>query len=159
VIDAALDGKGPRTPEDPNVSSQAEWRLAMGDPNGGLSLSTLGMLERPARIQSQRALRDLEVLYLGLGALPQGDALRQTALGYLGFEPSSVHGGAFTVANGWVTHSLYGSSLAPRALDIPVEGSPVTRLIQGLETLEMALGVQGEKESRGLHVNINWERR
>jgi hypothetical protein len=159
LIDAVLDGKGPRTPEDPNVSSQTEWRLSMGDPNGGLALSAMGLLEHPARVQSQRAQRDLTVLYRGLGALPQGSELRQTALGYLGFEPSSVHGGEFTVADGWVTHSLYGNPLIPRALAIPVKESPATRLIQGLKTLEMALGFQGEKESRGLRVNIGWDRR
>ena len=61
--------------------------------------------------------------------------------------------------NGWITHSLYGNPRAPNALAIPVKDSPVTRLIQGLKALEMALGFQGENESRGLRVNLSWDRR
>jgi|GEM_PF-1151303 len=159
LIDAVLDGKSPRTPTDPAVSSQSELRLSMGEPEGGLALSIMGFLEHAARVQHGRAQRDLDVLVRGLGTLPQGDVLRQAGLGYLGFEPRSVHGGDFAMADGWLTHSLYGNVLAPRTLAIPVKGSPATRLIQGLKELEMSLGFEGEKESRGLHVKGRWDRK
>ena len=93
------------------------------------------------------------------GVLPVGDGGKRKALAYLGYEPAVTQGGNFESAgNGRLTHSLYGTIAEPNLVTLPVAGSPLAKLIDGLASLGLQLGFEGEGATSGLHVTGAWQR-
>ena len=87
------------------------------------------------------------------GVLPEGDSGKRKALAYLGYEPAVTQGGNFESAgNGRLTHSIYGTIAEPTLVTVPVAGSPLAKLIDGLASLGLHLGFEGEGATSGLHV-------
>ena len=162
AIDAALDDKGP-TELDPKSTDGAQSlvTVATGSKDGWLVKTLLGSVEREARGAARGAFRDAEALMRGLPELKIGSAeWDQAALGYLGSIPGSAHGGTFSRgADGMPAHTIYGSEASPKFPAIPVEGSPLSALVQGLESLSLGIAFEGEGDFRGLHATVSWTRR
>ncbi|MBT9557469.1 MAG: hypothetical protein IV100_15620, partial [Myxococcales bacterium] len=162
LIDQVLDGTQVRLPKEGEANAsptQADFRVAVGEDDP--SLRTLGYLvmEGEAVRQWQVAHRDAELFVRTFGVLPVGDAGKRKALAYLGFEPAVTQGGAFELAgNGRLTHSIYGTIAEPNLVALPVEGSPLGKLIDGLASLGLQLGFEGEGQTSGLHVTGAWTR-
>ena len=161
LIDQVLDGTQVRLPKEGEAKTspvQADFRVATGADD---ALKTLGYLvmEGEAVRQWQVAHRDAELFMRTFGVLPVGDSGKRKALAYLGYEPAVTQGGNFESAgNGRLTHSIYGTIAEPTLVTVPVAGSPLAKLIDGLASLGLQLGFEGEGATSGLHVTGAWQR-
>ena len=133
------------------------WLSLLTSRAGYLQMMIAGMAEGVARDSHQRALLSYEALSRGLPGWP-GTGGREAALGFLGVEPASVHGGSYRHVHGIAEHSLYGGMLTPRYPELPVADSPVTRVLAALARLELGLSFEGEGRTRALHTQLIWER-
>ena len=161
-IDAVLGGRFPKQlAKDSKEGAQTILQVAVSKPDGWLQKTLLGLLEGQARQALRASLRDMEALDRGLGGLPpEGDARRDAAMAFLGYEPRSVQGGTFERGeDGAIKSSIYGSEARPIYPPIPIEDAPVTRLVQSLAHLGMGVAFEGEGKMRGLHVTFDWKRR
>lgn len=158
-IDAALAGRFAKTA--PSAGEDASQTFIDYSANGGgyLEKTVLGLLEREIVASHPRSAEAFYILHRGLPEtkLDQAHA-RSLGLGYLGFEPRNANGGSFSItSDGRVTHSTYGERTSPVLPELPVEGSTVARVVQGLERLSMNLAFDGEGDHRGLHSRITWQ--
>jgi hypothetical protein len=155
VIDQALDGSGPGGP-----GEDKRQAMLSVEPGPWLAQTMAALLDRDAIRQYRAADRDLRALVRGLGRLPNGVERRRLALAYLGFEPAAVQGGEFSEFKpDLLEHSMYGTWLRPNIPVTPIAGAPVTRLLSHLKSLKMALSVEGQGSEKGLHVQLEWQRR
>jgi hypothetical protein len=161
LIDQVLDGTQAHLPKEGGAKTspvQADFRVAMGDDPSLRTLGTL-VMEGEAIRQWQVAHRDAELFMRTFGVLPVGDVGKRKALAYLGYEPAVTQGGNFeSVGNGRLTHSIYGTIAEPNLVALPIEGSPLGKLIDGLASLGLELGFEGEGPTSGLHVTGAWTR-
>jgi len=162
AIDVALDGKGPKVP-DPKSTEGTQALLTLGSTSAEswFTKALLGLMEAEARDAFRGAFRDAEALYRGLPATAPGSAeWDRAALAYFGSIPTSAHGGTFSVGpEGLLTHSIYGSEVAPAFPVVPVEESPVTAFFRSLESASFGIAFEGEGDFRALRVKATWTRR
>ena len=157
LIDQALDGG----PEPSEARVQTAIRLAPRGAQSPLVKMSLGLMEKQIWRNHVLAGRSFEALARGLGSLPDEPGERRArALSYLGYEPAGAHGGTFTMGeDGLVSHSLYGTEIAPTPPALPVTDSPASALLTTLKDLGMGLSIEGEGNHRGLHAVMEWQRR
>ncbi len=158
MIDDVLAGRVPGAAGGEPAQAAFEVRPLAGD--GWLVKTLLGLIEKGVA-DGHAAAADAETaLRRGLpGANLDGEAHRDAALAWLGAEPRSPHGGAFSTSDDGLTHSIYGSELAPILPEIPVPGAPIGEIAAKLASLRMALAFEGEKNHRALHATVAWENR
>ncbi len=157
-IDAVLDGRVPAKVDQekpPADAAQAILALRPGKADGWLAKTVLGLLERGALSATRSSFRAWESLAVGAGATPSPELARA----WLGYVPAVGHGGAFSMKEGLVSHSLYGSEVAPKVPELPVEGSPVSAFVRKLDGLRMTLSFDGEGDHRGLKSTLHWRHR
>jgi hypothetical protein len=141
-------------------ATQAHLGLELGAPGSALRRTLDGLLDQESARQTRAALEAAEVLARGLGTLPTGAALREAGLGYLGFEPASVQGGALgRDGRGHLASPVYGSVVAPRVPALPVAEAPLTQLMAALRALSAGVAIEGQGRDRGLHITFEWARR
>lgn len=162
LIDRVLAGKSARPATGPPsdvapVDAQTFVDVRPGE-GGWLAKSLIGLAERGVIQNHQRSLAAWRVLRRGLpGAKLDEPGTRRLGLAYLGYEPRNPNGGAFqTTDDGRVTHSLYGDAVAPKFPEIPVEGSPITRVFGRLDRLAMSLDFEREGDHRALRSALQW---
>lgn len=143
------------------AATGVDLRLSLDEPDGWLARAALGLLEHDVRTSLESAHLDLEALARGRGGLPQDPAaLRALAMGWLGYEPQSVQGGAFTLGeDGLIRHSIYGSPAEPVFPAIPQEGALLTTLIRTLRSAATNVSFEGKGRTHGLHARFEWSRR
>lgn len=159
-IDAVRRGDVPRVAETRSEGPQATFAFRPAGPTGYLNRTMLGLLEHGAVGSHLGALSAYEVLARGLGRTAAHDPISDAqARAYLGYIPRSPHGGAYSVGeDGVIRHSLYGSTLAPTVLAIPVRDSAFTGAIEAIESLRMSLGFEGEGRDRSMVTHLHWAR-
>jgi len=160
-IDAVLEGKVPQAaPEDATDAAQSILSIKPGGKSSWLSRTVLGLLERGTIASTRSAYRAHEALALGLrAALPTDAAAREAvAIAYLGFAPGVQHGGEFSLVDGVVRHSLYGTEHAPKFPKLPIADSPVSAFVAALEELRLTLSFEGEGSHRGLRSTLRWRK-
>jgi hypothetical protein len=158
LIDDVLAGRVPGAAGGEMSQAAFEVRPLAGD--GWLVKTLLGLIEKGVTDGHTAAAHAEMALRRGLpGANLDGDAHRAAGLTWLGAEPLSPQGGAFSVVDGVLTHSIYGSEVAPVVPEIPVPGAPVGDIAAKLASLRMALAFEGEKAHRALHATAGWENR
>ncbi len=159
-VDRILDGHAPRPPArdgtDDEVAVQTHLGFAADRPDSWLIKVAQAMIETEALRQRSAAFRDMEVLVNGLR---KGLPTRESTLAYLGFHPATVQGGQFELTDGALTHTLYGTETTPIVPAVPVEGAPLTRLLETLSTVGAGIEFEGEGKTRGLHIRLGWSRR
>ncbi len=164
VIDDVLDGADAAPAAGAGAGEpkrQVDLRVAL-DPAAPWLMKTGALFaEAEIRQASWRAYRDIEILAAGLGGLPAaGEARREAALGFLGYEPVAGPGATFSIdADGRVLHSVYGTEASPRFPALPVAGSPLSRLAEDLAKASFGLVFEGEGDTRGLRAMMTWQRR
>ncbi len=162
-IDAVLEGRTAKivASEDAAGAAQSVLALRPSKGDGWMAKTLLGVLERGIVNSNRAGFRAFEALARGLGSkLPtDAEALQAASLGYLGYAPTTAHGGAFRVEDGQVVHSLYGTAVEPVSLPVPVPDSPVSAFVQSLDRLRLTLSFVGEGRHRGLGTTLLWTRR
>jgi hypothetical protein len=163
VIDDVLDS--PESPSTPGAGAeparQADLRVSVDPSAPWLAKAAALVAEAELRKASWRAYRDIEVLAQGLGGLPpEGEARREAALGFFGYEPLAGDGATFSVdGDGRVAHSVYGTEAAPIFPALPSPTSPIARLADELAHASFGLVFEGKDDTRGLRAMVRWERR
>jgi len=151
-IDAVLDGKVPTKVSDPlEPGTQSAFQGSLK--NNYLKTALLALVESDAPRSQQKvqaAYEDLARSVPGLNPLNT----RTKGLALLGFEPFHFHGGELSLTPYGAMHSIYGSASHVRWPAVPVEDSPVTKLIQSLESLEMSLEFEGEGDHQGIRARF-----
>lgn len=164
VIDDVLDSASAAPAVDGAAGApkrQVDLRIAL-DPAAPWLMRTAALFaESKVRQASWRAYRDVEILAAGLGGLPaEGEARREAALGFFGYEPMAGPGATFSIdADGRILHSVYGTEVSPRFPALPVAGSPMSRLADELKEASFGLVFEGQDETRGLRAMMTWQRR
>ena len=168
-IDDVLDGRVPvpsATPVGalPNLTDRAmqSTLTVVPWPEDSHMVDTLSGFMEWGSIEGMVASADLlHVLTGGLGAQAlSGEGAARMAMRYFGRVPYAPHGQALVVgADGSVTHPRYGNAWSPDVLDVPVEGSPVSRLLSVMAGLEMSLGFDAQGKHKGLHTRLRWRAR
>lgn len=162
-IDAVLEGRVAKmvASEDAAGAAQSVMAVRPSKGDGWMARTLLGVLERGIVNSNRAGFRAFEALARGLGAKLPTDvaALQAASLGYLGYAPTTAHGGTFRVEDGQVVHSLYGTPIEPISLPVPVPDSPVSAFVQSLDRLRLTLSFVGEGRHRGLATTLLWTRR
>ncbi len=157
VIDGILDGTGPVALPADKATGGAQAQFATSPDTGGLAAATLLLLEDGAVRQWSKAHRAAELLQRAFG-VTTAEERRSLGLAYLGYDPVVLQGGDFEPSRSGLKHSLYGSPTAPTLPEVPVAGSPVSRLLGALRSLSLDLGIEGSGADEALHVRGAWTR-
>jgi hypothetical protein len=169
-IDDALDGRVPVASETPvgrlpNLTDRAmqSTLTVVPWPEDSHMVDTLSGVMEWGSLEGMAASADmLSVLAGGLGAraLAGEGAAERASRAYFGRVPYAPHGQALVVGEGGaITHPRYGDAWAPDVLEVPVEGSPVSRLLEVMQGVEMSLGFDADGEHKGLHTRLRWRAR
>ncbi len=163
VIDQVKSNGGAGDPgADQGTARQADLRARFSDSRPWFGKVAAAYLETYSREGIDTAGRDVEVLARGLGGLPEdAEARAAAAFGYLGYDPTGEDTGGQLKpdASGLVSHTTYGSPIHRRFPELPLPGGPLTRLVEATEAIAAGLSFEGEGRSRGLHVELELERR
>jgi hypothetical protein len=160
LIDDLVDGRLPGPAAAPRSDgSQLVFDLA-GAKNGAL-VTVLGWLlssEVVAASESSRA--HAQALLLGAPERANDPAaLRALSLAYFGSAPVPPYGGHYTIEQAGVRDPARGTTSSPRWPSLPVEGSPVDKLLTAVGRFrsEIAFDREGPKGAGGmqsLHVRV-----
>lgn len=163
LIDEALDGRG-AAPSTDAGSPQASFSLA-SDPGKGLWTALAWMAEQESLRQVRRSGDSAIALLRGAPEIADDEhAQRALALAYLGAIPMTVDGAPYTLAKDGLRDPARGTSSAPRWPDVPVQGSPLARIMHSLATFKSEMsfddeGKDGDKAMRSLHAQVVLELR
>ncbi|MCA9539360.1 MAG: hypothetical protein KC620_10765 [Myxococcales bacterium] len=165
-IDEVLDGHPPAAggaaaKKGAQDGAQARFTLRPASAKKGLGRALLGLFETFTVPTEQAARLASEVLYRGLGPAPvDAIARRDRALAWLGVRPVIPQGGTFSLLpDGQMGHSLYGTPDAPSWPDVPIQGAPMTRLIEALGSLSLSLHFEGPEAARAMELGLTWQTR
>ncbi len=137
VVDRMLDGKLPKSDTAGASQFVFEGRSGVGAP---LWTALLWAIQGQANDAQRSARRSAEILLLGDPATQvDPKAFVQRGVDYFGFTPVTSYGSTnFTLGPGGAGDPLLGTEMAPTFVGLPIQGSPVDRLMQRLT------GVRGE---------------
>lgn len=156
-LDRILDKQWPAPASNVDSDTQAQLEVKLGD--SWLATSLLAMTDHFIQMEHARSARAYEELVLGLpGRIQDAEDVKNLGLVYLGLEPRSPHGGAFSMVDGWANHTVYGSVLAPRLSELPIKDSDLTRAIRNTARLGGSLDFEGEGNHKGLRVRFELSR-
>ena len=168
-IDDVLDGRVPVPSQEPvgvlpnlkDRAMQATFTVVPWPEDSHLVDTLSGFMEWGSIEGMVASANLLHVLTSGLGAEAlSGEGAARMAMRYFGREPYAPHGQALVVgADGSVSHPRYGNVWSPNVLDVPVEGSPASRLLAIMEGLEMSIGFDAQGKHKGLHTRLRWRAR
>ena len=123
--------------------------------NSWLTTSLLAAVERELHSEYTRAAYAYEDLARGLPGVITPENVATLGPVYLGFEPRAVHGGAFALQDGLVTHPVYGTFVDAVFPKLPIEGSPLTAALQSTQGVGASLDFEGQGNHRGLRVRAH----
>jgi hypothetical protein len=152
LIDEQLDGRAP-SGVTRNSSEGAQLSFGVGtEPGKGLWTALAWLLEQQMiEAGANASRRAAEALLFGAPEMARDRAaLRALALAYFGASPLTPDGQSYTEAKEGVRDPARGTSYAPIWPAVPVEGSPVAKLLGSLSGLRTQLAFDDEGRDGGL---------
>jgi hypothetical protein len=152
VIDERVDGRGVKgLGENPSGS---QLTFDVGGSSGGAVMTTLGWLLEMATLDdgTRGGRATAEALLRGAPERASDAAqIAALAVGYFGAVPSPPDGGAYTLAPDGVKDPVRGTIHAPTWPAVPIDGSPVARIVKALRQVRTEVGFDEEPGSTQAH--------
>lgn len=148
VIDLRLDGSATKGLGEQPGGSQLTFDVG-GEPGGALMTTMTWLLETATLDDGTRGGRAMaEALLRGVPErASEPAAMRALALAYFGAVPVPPDGGAYTLAADGCKDPVRGTLHAPVWPALPIDGSPVARIVKSLKHVRTELGFDEEPGS------------
>jgi hypothetical protein len=145
LVGADLDGHAPVAARDASAAQLIADTAFV--PQGGMYTALAWLLQAALLNENQAARDEAEAVLRGA---PEAGAdrqrMRDVALATLGAIPVTVDGHDFELKKEGVVDPNWGSPHAPRWVSLPVPGSPVARLLDGLRSLRSQIRFDAEPD-------------
>jgi hypothetical protein len=152
VIDERLDGRGAKGLGDNPSGTQLAFDVG-GDAGGAVMTTMTWLLEMATLDDGTHNGRATAEALLRGAPESANDAARmaQLAVAYFGAIPSPPDGGAYTLAADGVKDPVRGTLHAPAWPALPIDGSPVARIVKALRQVRTEIGFDEEPGSTQAH--------